>query len=83
MKESKYTPLQKHLETLKQSSWTATFSDIESILGFKLPTSAYRYAAWWGNHVQNSRHTKAWLDVGWRTDDLDLGKQVVIFNRAK
>ena len=81
--DSKYAPLSRHLEKLGKESWKASFADIERVLGFKLPDSAYKYPAWWGNHVQNSRHTRAWMDVGWHTDDLDLGSETVKFNRTK
>ena len=83
MEDSKYLPLQKHLQNLNGKSWRATFEDVEVILGFKLPHSAYTYAAWWGNHVQNSRHTRAWMDIGWEVQDLDLANETLTFQPSR
>ena len=83
MKDSKYLPLQKHLENFKGKSWSATFEDVEVILGFKLPASAYKYAAWWGNHVHKSRHAKAWMDIGWGVHDLDLANETLSFQASR
>lgn len=82
MFESKYAPLQVHLKNLSSSSWKTSFDKIEEILGFTLPHSAYTYSAWWGNHVQNSRHTKAWMDIGWEVHDLDIHAQTLTFQRV-
>lgn len=77
---SKYTNLSLHLASIDGPEWRARFSDISDILGFPLPKSAYTYAAWWANqsgagHVQSS----AWQSAGWRTGDLDLEKEEVVF----
>ena len=83
MKESKYQPLQDHLNSLKYSRWDASFAELEQLLGFKLPKSAYCYSAWWGNHVQNSRHTKSWIEAGWKTENVNPTGQKVTFVREK
>ena len=80
---NKYTALHNHLLNLKKDDWKTTFSEIESILGFVLPKSARRYSAWWANNHQNSRHTKAWLDAGWQTSDVDFGTETVMFLRQR
>jgi len=81
MTESKYAPLGTHLAGLKDE-WLASFADLEAILGFPLPDSALRYAAWWANHSSGSRHTSAWLDQGWRAEELDLDGERVVFRRG-
>jgi hypothetical protein len=53
---SKYDPLCDHLTAVPSSEGevTLSFADIKTILGLELPTSAYRWNAWWGsdpNHV--------------------------------
>jgi hypothetical protein len=52
-----------------------SFSEIENILDFQLPNSAYRYPAWWANggHVQ----AYAWLNAGWKVGNIKLGKSVL------
>lgn len=77
--ESKYTPLQNYLTKLHTNNVSLGFEAIEKILGFTLPKSAYRYPAWWGNNLQNSRHTRAWMDINWRTYNLNLTAQEVGF----
>jgi hypothetical protein len=79
---SKYQKLASHLSSLKRDEWQASFEDIESVLGFSLPRSAYSYAAWWSNQ-QGEGHTQslAWKSAGWRTGELDLGKKSIVFSR--
>lgn len=78
---SKYAPLQKYLSQLERDEWKASFDEIEKILRFKLPHSAYHHPAWWGNNKQGSRHTSAWLDIDWATRDLNFGNGTIAFFR--
>ena len=78
----KYEPLARYLATLKGDSWTATFAEVESKLGFTLPRSAYEYPAWWSNQKGSGHSQKeGWQSVGWETGELDLGAQTVRFAR--
>jgi hypothetical protein len=52
------------------------FSEIESLLGFKLPPSAYKYQAWWANDIKTHSHAKAWLNAGWKTVQIQPGISV-------
>lgn len=79
MLDSEYHPLGRYLANLRSDTWPATFAEIERILGFELPTSARTYPAWWGNNGQGSRHTRVWLEQGWHTSDLNLGRGQVTF----
>jgi hypothetical protein len=81
MGESKYAPLQKYLANKSTGLWKATFSDVEKVLGFKLPRSAYTYPAWWGNHVHGSRHSKAWMEIDWEVRHLDIPARTVSFHK--
>lgn len=81
---SKYQKLSSHLASLKGSEWKAEFREIEALLGFKLPRSAYSYQAWWANQSGDSlAQCAAWQSIGWRTGDLDLASQRVTFLRHK
>lgn len=82
MVEGKYRALSEHLVDLGADEWRATFAEIEAVLGFSLPESALKYPAWWANNRQGSRHSIAWLDAGWRTAELDLGTQHIVFRRV-
>lgn len=79
---SKYAPLGKHLTGLKTGEWRCSFADLEILLGFALPDSSRRYAAWWANHGSDGRHASAWLDQGWRAEEVDLGGERLVFRRG-
>jgi hypothetical protein len=76
---SKYDPLRKHLAGGTLTRWRAAFAEIEAVLGFSLPRSAYTYPAWWSNDATGHSHSRAWLEAGWKTQDVDLQNQQVTF----
>jgi hypothetical protein len=79
---SKYENLIRHFAALDAESWTATFSEIEIILGSLLPQSAYQYPAWWSNQAgEGHSQSRAWQDAGWRTTNLDIANRRVTFLR--
>lgn len=77
---SKYATLTAHLQKLKPDSWTASFAELERIVGCKLPPSAKEYPAWWAN--QNRAQSTAWEGAGWRTSAVDLKRRAVTFRRV-
>ncbi len=80
---SKYAPLQDYLVRQNRPVVPLTFGEIEKALGFKLPNSAYRHRAWWSNNVNNSVMTQVWKNAGFRTRDVDMEKQTVVFESLK
>lgn len=70
---SKYDPLRDYLHAKREARWYASFAEIEAVLSFRLPNSAYKYPTWWANETEQGSHVqaRAWLDAGWRTEDLD------------
>jgi hypothetical protein len=79
---SKYQKLASHLNSLKTERWTATFEEIQTILGFELPNSARSYPAWWSNQAGEGHSQKvSWQSVGWRTSELDLEREQISFVR--
>jgi hypothetical protein len=58
-----------------------SFREIESVLGFKLPKSAYEHEAWWSNNPTGHSHARTWLKFGWRTEAVDLAGRKVTFRR--
>ncbi len=81
---SKYHNLMQHLGARAGAKWTASFKEIERILGFSLPASARSYPAWWSNQTDGGHsQSSAWQSIGWRTCDLDLGSQKVTFVRTQ
>ena len=79
---SKYESLPQFLASAQATSKRLTFAEIERILGFKLPKSAYEHEAWWSNNATGHSHARTWLNAGWRTQDVDLPGRKVTFQRA-
>jgi hypothetical protein len=79
---SKYTPLNEYLKHVPGNHVPMRFGDIEKILGFKLPSSSRHHRAWWSNNPSNNVMTKAWIDAGFVTIDVDLSGEKLVFQRA-
>lgn len=82
----KYAPLYRHLCALVEAGeteWRTRFSEIEAILRFELPSSARKWFAWWANQKQGGSHSHAlaWQAAGWRTREVDLGDETLVFVR--
>lgn len=80
---SKYESLTTALSRQNTRQWRVSFEDIETIIGTKLPNSAYRHRAWWSNNPTNSVMTKAWLKAGWISSDVDMAAQKVTFRKSE
>ncbi len=79
---SKYEPLAHFLDKRSSQIWQAKFMEIEQVLGFSLPNSAYRYPAWWANQDgKGHSQTAGWRRAGWRTGNIDLPGKRVTFER--
>lgn len=79
---SKYDPLKQYLESRRFEEVPMTFSEIERVLGFKLPEKSQQHRAWWSNNASNSVMTKAWLAAGYKTERVDLAARRLVFRRA-
>ena len=77
---SKYYPLKKYLEINGAAEVELEFSEIESILGFPLPESAFKYPAWWTNGGHS--HSLSWGEPGYETTALNLQGRRVCFIRV-
>ena len=75
----KYDNLSVFLNTEDKDTISLSFAQVESILGFSLPNSAYTYNAWWANggHSQAA----AWMNVGYQVAVVDLGMKSVVFKK--
>lgn len=73
MSYSKYFPLENYLN---QVSITLTYAELEEILGFTLPPTAYNREQWWVNNSNNHTQALSWLNAGWKVDNVILGKNV-------
>lgn len=79
---SVYAPLEHRLANADQSALTLSFEQIETLLGRKLPPSAYDdriKRQWWAN-TDTHAQAKAWLKTG-RKARLDAVRNQVTFVR--
>lgn len=79
----KYDPLSKFLRGQRTDRIQLTFADIERIIGFKLPRSSQDHRAWWSNNSDNSVMTKAWLDAGFESEQVDMEGRKLVFRRVR
>lgn len=80
---SKYEPLARFLRDRPDDVWDARFCDVERVLGFSLPRSAFQYNAWWANQEPGHTQTRGWRDAGWQTSRIDLEGKQVRFSREQ
>jgi hypothetical protein len=79
---SKYAPLEQFLRGQRTQQVPLTFAEIERIIGAALPSSARNHRAWWSNNPSNSVITEAWLNAGYRTEQVDMDKGRLTFRRT-
>ena len=81
MSNSKYQPLENHLRLTGDRKVPMTFKEIEAVLGTDLPHSARKHRPWWSNNPSNSSITHFWLAAGYKTTEVDLGAEQLVFVR--
>ena len=78
-----YEPISRFLTKTKARSVTLTFEQVESILCRPLPRSAYSHPEWWSNNTKGHSHARSWVEAGWRTREINLKEQSIVFARLK
>lgn len=83
-KGDKYLLLKKFLIQSNQSIIKLSFDDIEAILNFELPPSAYTRNEWWSNSYSHSQ-AFSWLDAGYETDCVSdtFEDKYIVFTKVK
>ncbi len=76
---SKYRRLKDYLYQCDEGIKRLTFSEVEKIVGFELPCSAYLYRAWWANSSHNG--LRVWVPIGWYVSTVDFDSKYVEFER--
>ena len=79
---SKYTPLKLHLRAQVTAEVPMTFAEVESILGFRLPNSAYKHRPWWANETKGHVHAQAWLETGYETAQVNMDARKLVFRKV-
>jgi hypothetical protein len=77
-----YNPLRRFLETRNKPRISLSFRELERILGFKLPHSAYAHRAWWANDHTHTHARNGWLAAGYMVDYVSLDEKTVVFVKA-
>lgn len=80
---SKYSPLKSYLQSQAIAEVPMSFSDVEAVLGFRLPNSAYRHRPWWANETEGHVHAQAWLEAGYETAQVDMAGRKLVYRRIK
>jgi hypothetical protein len=81
----KYTPLEDYLRALPKNKREVrlSFEQIEGILKFKLPSSAFEDERWWMHEKEaNHIHTRAWANAGWKVKSVEVNKKQAKLVRA-
>ena len=76
----KYRRLTDVLDQASGAPVKLSFSDIESIIGFKLPASAREHRAFWANTTTHSI-ALSWLSVDYKTVEVNLDDEFIVFER--
>jgi len=81
---TKYSPLSRYL--LRRGMFTGrvvlSIAEIEGIIGNNLPLGATRDSEWWRN-TRFTAQGRAWMDVGWNVESVDINIRTVTFIRVE
>ena len=79
---SKYAPLTGYLSSSGMEYIPITFSQVEEVIGDKLPRSAFEYRPWWSNNPSNHVNAEAWLSAGYKASEVDMSERKLVFRKA-
>ena len=80
---SKYGSLGQFLKGRREEQVPMTFSEIERIIGARLPPSAHKHRPWWSNNAANSALTRVWLEAGYKSEQVDMEGGKLVFRRIQ
>lgn len=78
---SKYQALLEFLRDSNQNEVILTFAEVEALINNVLPNSARSKRAWWSNRSQGALQASAWMEAGYRVENVDLDEQRVTFRK--
>lgn len=78
----KYATLRVFLSGQSAPRIRMSFDQVAAAAKVKLPASAYRYPQWWQNDAQHHVQAKAWIEAGYKTENVDVDAQSVEFVRT-
>lgn len=74
--EKKYIPLANYFQASKEGILKLSFSEIETIVGQKLPNAAYLNKSWWKKTKPPLHHFLAWTENGYFVSKVQPGYYV-------
>ena len=80
--DGKYFRFTDYLKKSNKSYIRLSFQEIEDILGFKLPSSAFNHAAFWSNSRSHSL-ASSWLNAGYKNIKTDLFEKYAEFKKEE
>lgn len=82
MKErSKYYPLHEFFQQCKADLVALTLVQVQEIIGTALPPTALSQRAWWSNRRVANAQSAAWLEAGYRVDEIHLEAGRLVFRK--
>jgi hypothetical protein len=82
MRKSKYQPLGDYLKNvIALKEVKLSYKDLEEVLNFELPASAYIYRQFWENDSNGTR-SLIWLNEGWEVHNV-LMREYVVFKKIR
>jgi hypothetical protein len=78
----KYAGLQAYLSKRSEPRISMSFAEVAAAAKVKLPASAYRHPQWWQNDAEHHVQAKAWIEAGYKTENVDIDAQRVEFVRV-
>jgi len=78
----KYATLRGYLSARTERRIAMSFAEVAAAAKVKLPASAFRYPQWWQNDAEHHVQAKAWIEAGYKTENVDLDAQHVEFVRT-
>ncbi len=79
---SKYEALGQFLKSQGNQLVPMTFGQIEQVIGATLPPSAHKHRPWWSNNSKNSVLTRVWLEAGFKSEQVNMESQKLVFRRV-
>ena len=77
----KYASLRAYLSARSESRIKMSFAQVAATANVKLPASAFRYPQWWQNDAEHHVQARAWIEAGYKTENVDLDAKTVEFVR--
>lgn len=78
----KYRTLKSYLEQSGGQTVELSFREVEEILRFKLPESAFRHREFWSNTTSHPIAV-SWMSAGYETVRVDMEKEQIVLERKQ